>query len=89
MEALYEKRLKKKQLQKEQEDNKLEVDPVDALPVKTLDGQLLYRTGFLLFSSYSLSDANCCLWVYIVFQVVSMGVPLVTVWYSYKDLKAI
>ncbi|XP_024019140.1 nucleolar complex protein 3 homolog [Morus notabilis] len=45
LEALYEKRLKKKQLQKEQEDNKLEVDPVDALPVKTLDGQLLYRTA--------------------------------------------
>ncbi|PON58290.1 Nucleolar complex-associated protein [Trema orientale] len=45
LEALYEKRLKKKQLLlKDQEVDKLEVDPVDALPVKTLDGKLLYRT---------------------------------------------
>lgn len=49
LEALYEKRLKKKQLQKEQEVDKLEVDAVDALPVKTLDGKLLYRTGLLIY----------------------------------------
>lgn len=49
LEALYEKRLKKKSLQKEQEESKLQVDPVDALPVKTLDGKLYYRTGTLLF----------------------------------------
>ncbi|KAF3438255.1 hypothetical protein FNV43_RR21016 [Rhamnella rubrinervis] len=44
LEALYEKRLKKKSLQKELEESKLQVDPVDALPVKTLDGKLYYRT---------------------------------------------
>lgn len=48
LEALYEKRLKKKALQKEQEESKLQVDPVDVLPVKTLDGKLYYRTGTLL-----------------------------------------
>ncbi|XP_062115749.1 nucleolar complex-associated protein 3 [Humulus lupulus] len=45
LEAIYERRLKKKQLQKEQEVDKLEVDRVDALPVKTLDGKLVYRTA--------------------------------------------
>lgn len=44
LEALYEKRLKKKALQKEKEESGLRVDPVDALPVKTLDGKLYYRT---------------------------------------------
>ncbi|KAI9161375.1 hypothetical protein LWI28_016783 [Acer negundo] len=46
LEAIYEKRLKKKSaLQKENEEkNKVHVDPVDALPVKTLDGKLYYRT---------------------------------------------
>ena len=58
LEALYEKRLKKKQLQNEQEESKLEVDPVDALPVKTLDGELVYRKGFFLLSSLSLSHAQ-------------------------------
>lgn len=49
LEALYEKRLKKKLLQREQEeDSKLQVDHVEALPIKTLDGQLKYRTGTLL-----------------------------------------
>ncbi|KAF8389471.1 hypothetical protein HHK36_026166 [Tetracentron sinense] len=41
---LYEKRIKKKSLEKSTEENKLEVDPVDALPVKTLDGKIYYRT---------------------------------------------
>lgn len=42
LESLYEKRLRKKSLAT---DNiQLEVDPVDALPVKTLDGQVYYRT---------------------------------------------
>lgn len=42
LESLYEKRSRKKSLAT---DNiQLEVDPVDALPVKTLDGQVYYRT---------------------------------------------
>ncbi|XP_068320438.1 nucleolar complex-associated protein 3 isoform X1 [Pyrus communis] len=46
LEAFYEKRLKRKSLQKEkEEDTELQVDRVDALPVKTLDGQLYYRTA--------------------------------------------
>lgn len=47
LEALYEKRLKKKKaLQKEEEEEQpgIRVGHVDALPVKTLDGQLYYRT---------------------------------------------
>lgn len=44
LEAVYEKRLKKKALQKEKEPSGIQLDPVDALPVKTLDGQLYYRT---------------------------------------------
>ncbi|KAI5324310.1 hypothetical protein L3X38_033383 [Prunus dulcis] len=42
LEALYEKRLKKKSLQIEKEDPGIQVDHVDAFPVKTLDGQLYY-----------------------------------------------
>ncbi|KAL6272442.1 hypothetical protein ACE6H2_023134 [Prunus campanulata] len=45
LEALYEKRLKRKSLQKEKEDPGIQFDRVDALPVKTLDGQLYYRTA--------------------------------------------
>lgn len=45
LESLYEKRLRKKSQVKEKEDVGLEVDPVDALPVKTLDGKLYYRTA--------------------------------------------
>ncbi|KAL7217545.1 hypothetical protein ACSBR2_010911 [Camellia fascicularis] len=44
LEFLYEKRLRKKSLEKESEQKGLEVDRVDALPVKTLDGKLVYRT---------------------------------------------
>ncbi|XP_059653259.1 nucleolar complex-associated protein 3-like isoform X2 [Cornus florida] len=44
LESLYEKRSRKKSVEKEREDKGLEVDPVDALPVKTLDGKLYYRT---------------------------------------------
>ncbi|CAA2993004.1 Hypothetical predicted protein [Olea europaea subsp. europaea] len=47
LESLYEKRLrenKKKKPNKEIEENAIEIDPVDALPVKTLDGKLYYRT---------------------------------------------
>ncbi|GMH07976.1 hypothetical protein Nepgr_009816 [Nepenthes gracilis] len=43
LETLYEKRLRKNSVEKGEKG--LEVDPVDALPVKTLDGKLYYRTG--------------------------------------------
>ena len=43
LEVLYEKRLRKKPVEKQEEGNELQVDPVDALPVKTLDGKLYYR----------------------------------------------
>ncbi|XP_073155213.1 nucleolar complex-associated protein 3 [Henckelia pumila] len=43
LEALYEKRLRKKLKNKEKDESELEVDPVDVLPVKTLDGELYYR----------------------------------------------
>lgn len=45
LEALYERRLKKKAAEKQKEESALQVDPVDALPVKTLDGELYYRTA--------------------------------------------
>ncbi|XP_065864961.1 nucleolar complex-associated protein 3 [Euphorbia lathyris] len=45
LEAAYEKRLRKKSQQKQEEEKKqLEVDRVDALPIKTLDGKLHFRT---------------------------------------------
>ncbi|KMT17353.1 hypothetical protein BVRB_2g038110 [Beta vulgaris subsp. vulgaris] len=43
LEALYEKRLRKKTLENEEKKG-IEVDRVDALPVKTLDGKLYYKT---------------------------------------------
>ncbi|KVI10244.1 Armadillo-like helical [Cynara cardunculus var. scolymus] len=43
LESLYEKRLRKKSLAAT-ENIQHEVDPVDALPVKTLDGEVYYRT---------------------------------------------
>lgn len=45
LESLYEKRLRKKLESKEKEDNTFEVDPVDALPLKTSEGKLYYRTA--------------------------------------------
>ncbi|XP_068654805.1 nucleolar complex-associated protein 3 isoform X2 [Aristolochia californica] len=45
LESLYEKRNKKSSLQTQAEEDGLKVDPVDVLPVKTLDGQLYYRTA--------------------------------------------
>lgn len=50
LEALYERRLKKKAVEKQKEESELQVHPVDALPVKTLDGKLYYRTCNFLFS---------------------------------------
>jgi len=52
LEALYERRLRKKALEKD-EDKGLEVDSVDALPVKSLDGKLYYRTGLCVSLSFS------------------------------------
>lgn len=45
LEKLYEERSRKSALKKEKEETGLQVDRVDALPVKTLDGKLYYRTG--------------------------------------------
>ncbi|RAL40660.1 hypothetical protein DM860_006730 [Cuscuta australis] len=44
VEDLYEKRPRKRPREEEKEGKTIEVDPVDALPVKTLDGDLYYRT---------------------------------------------
>ncbi|MED6107797.1 hypothetical protein PIB30_017499 [Stylosanthes scabra] len=45
LEKLYEKRLRKNALKKEKEETGIQVDRVDALPIKSLDGQLYYRTA--------------------------------------------
>lgn len=44
LESLYEKRRKKKDIDNASKGNLIEVDPVDALPVKTEDGKLYYKT---------------------------------------------
>ncbi|TYH91943.1 hypothetical protein ES332_A13G148600v1 [Gossypium tomentosum] len=44
LEALYEKRRRKTLEHKENEKSVVQVDPVDALPVKSLDGEVYYRT---------------------------------------------
>lgn len=44
LEALYEKKKKKADLKKAKEEQGLQVDRVDALPIKTLEGELCYRT---------------------------------------------
>lgn len=46
LELAYEKKLRKKSENQERDENTLEVDPIDALPLKTADGKLYYRTGF-------------------------------------------
>ncbi|KAK7404698.1 hypothetical protein VNO78_05654 [Psophocarpus tetragonolobus] len=45
LEKLYEKRMQKNALKKKKEETGLQVDRVDALPIKTLDGKLHYRTA--------------------------------------------
>lgn len=45
LEKLYEKRMQKNALKKEKEETGLQVDRVDALPIKTLDGKIHYQTG--------------------------------------------
>ncbi|KAK8943652.1 hypothetical protein KSP40_PGU007690 [Platanthera guangdongensis] len=44
LEALYEKKKKKADLKRAKEEQGLQVDRVDALPIKTLEGELCYRT---------------------------------------------
>jgi len=45
LEKLYEQRRMKKDAKNEKEETGLQVDRVDALPVKSLDGEVYYRTG--------------------------------------------
>ncbi|CAL0303697.1 unnamed protein product [Lupinus luteus] len=45
LEKLYEERSRKSALKKENEETGIQVDRVDALPIKTLDGKLYYRTA--------------------------------------------
>lgn len=55
LEAMYERRQRRKKLlDKDKEENELEVDPVDALPVKTLDGKLHYKTSKMLHNTSGL-----------------------------------
>lgn len=68
LESLYEQRLRKKSLLKEKDDNLLEVDPVDALPVKTPDGKIVFRTGnfnptfdLLVYIITIFGCMSCCL----------------------------
>ena len=49
LEALYEQRRKKSSL-KEKESTGIEVDPVDALPIKDLSGNLHFLKGTLSLS---------------------------------------
>lgn len=52
---MYERRQRRKKLlDKDKEENELEVDPVDALPVKTLDGKLHYKTSKMLHNTSGL-----------------------------------
>lgn len=46
VEDKYEEERSKKNVQQEEKgSNEIQVDPVDVLPVKTLDGKLHFRTG--------------------------------------------
>ncbi|XP_047171543.1 nucleolar complex-associated protein 3 [Vigna umbellata] len=56
LEKLYEKRMQKNSLKKEKEETGLQVDRVDALPIKTLDGKLHYRTASKAVSENDLSE---------------------------------
>lgn len=49
LEKMYEQRMQKNALKKEKEETGLQVDRVDALPVKTLDGKIYFRTGIWCF----------------------------------------
>lgn len=71
LELLYEKKLRKKLENHERDENTLEVDPIDALPLKTADGKLYYRTGF------SCLYISSILFMMIIFQSV---VVVVVTW---------
>ncbi|XP_020109414.1 nucleolar complex protein 3 homolog isoform X2 [Ananas comosus] len=58
LEALYEKRNRKAALLKAQEEE-LQVDPADALPIKTLDGKLQYRIAKKRRSEEKNDDIEC------------------------------
>jgi nucleolar complex protein 3 len=47
LETLYEQRLRKKSAEGKNEEKGVQIDPVDALPVKTLKGELYYRKTVL------------------------------------------
>lgn len=58
VELLYEERERKRRAAlalNPRDDDGLEVDPVDALPVKNLQGELLYRTGKITHHTHSTS----------------------------------
>jgi len=61
LEALYERRNRKATTNKPKEEDGLQVDRVDALPIKTLDGELQYRTGSHLSPFLSYYAAVYCL----------------------------
>lgn len=50
LEAQYEKRNRQKHHENPSQEGKLQVDPVDALPIK-IDGELKYRRGNLIYLS--------------------------------------
>ncbi|KAL2328637.1 hypothetical protein Fmac_022064 [Flemingia macrophylla] len=56
LEKLYEKRMQKNALKKEKEETGLQVDRVDALPIKTLDGKVYYRTATKIVSENDPSE---------------------------------
>ncbi|KAG1327463.1 hypothetical protein COCNU_01G013970 [Cocos nucifera] len=60
LEALYEKRNRKAALLKSKEEEEQCVNLVDALPIKTLDGELQYRTGVLQKKNYTQKCWKLC-----------------------------
>lgn len=66
LEALYEKRLRKKSAVKENEDKEVQRDSVDALPVKTLDGKLYYRTSINFSHIFAFPWLSSCIEEWIV-----------------------
>lgn len=72
MEALYEKRNRKAAVNKPKEEEGLQVDRVDALPIKTLDGELQYRAGELtFFTRYTSLPYHCNIIAKYLYIVVS------------------
>ena len=76
MEVLYEKRLRKKPLPKPEEENKTQVDRVDALPVKTLEGELYYRTCISYLSSLShIMSSYICIFTLLLLAAKTSDAP--------------